>query len=106
MRDSLETIIKAIVDERLKEIGVSVEAITPKSLRQSAGYTIEGAAAICGITACQLARIEDAKVIRPKPETLEKIARGLGVDVEKYRKAVAESIARKETQCRTQTTDS
>ena len=58
-----------------------------REIRKRRGLTLEAVAYLAGIDAATVSRIENG-VVQPKPETVVKIARALGVTVARLRGGV------------------
>lgn len=90
---ALQTLVESIVDQRLRAAGVVRAAPGPRELRIQRGLEIREVAERSGISAAQISRIERNTIQNPSPQTLNKIARGIGVSENEYRCAVAQMVS-------------
>lgn len=83
----IETIIQIMVTRAVSE-QLRSAALSPRGLRIKHGCTAENLAHASGVSKSALSKIESGKVSNPQIETLNKLARALGIPEQEYRAAV------------------
>ncbi|MFT7616981.1 MAG: transcriptional regulator with XRE-family HTH domain [Planctomycetota bacterium] len=78
VKPARETTVKKSRAEREAEVRRKYDFGVIRSLRQEKGLTIEKFAKLCGLSYAPISRIE-TNLIKPNLETLDKIAKGLGI---------------------------
>lgn len=87
--DGLRAFIVATVREELRASGATRAELGPREIRVAKGIDLQNLATRCGVNRTTISRIESGKIKRPAPQTLNAIARGLGVPEPDYRASVA-----------------
>ena len=59
-----------------------------REIRKSRGLTLEAVAYLAGVDTATISRIEN-QLVTPRPETVVKIARGLGVSIDRLSREAA-----------------
>ncbi len=86
---NLERLIDLRIEAKLRQLGALTTQPDPRALRVAKGIDVAALAARSGISHVTIGRLEGGKLKRPKPETLNSLARALGVPESQYRQAVA-----------------
>ena len=92
--ENLQALIDARVDARLRALGAVQSAPGPRELRMAKGIDVADLAARSGVSRVTVGRLESGKLKRPRVETLNALARALGVPEAQYRAAVAGMLQR------------
>lgn len=92
--NSLDAYVDARVEAALRRLGIGAQALGPRELRIARGVELQDLAAKSGLSDVTLSRLERGLIKRPKPDTLNRIARALQIPESEYRQAVAALIQR------------
>lgn len=84
---AIEAIVDAKVSARLQQAGHTTPG--PRSIRTARGVDLPTLAAKSGISKATISRLERGEIRQPKIETLNALARALGVSEQEYRQSVA-----------------
>lgn len=97
--DAIVTIVRTEVAKEIERLGLCPANLLPHELRVRAGMKLRDLAARSGISHVTISNIENGKIRDPRPETIDAIARGLGVAESVYRSAVVQMLAHKRLAC-------
>ena len=90
--------ITLLIDQRVKAqlqaLGITQSAPDPRAIRQAKGLSVAEIAAKSGLSTAVISKIECGRSKRPAADTLNAIARALGVSESDYRASVAALIQR------------
>lgn len=95
----LNEAVTLIVQTELRRLGITGPVGTapmgPRELRIAAGMKLRDLAAKSGISHVTISNLENGKIKDPRTETVDAIARALGIGEPAYRYAVAQTLAQK-----------